>query len=64
MLRFLPYILKNLWRHRARTGLTVSGSAVAMFVFAFVGAAQEGLHDLAQDQDAQRTLIVFQANRF
>ena len=64
MLRFLPYILKNLWRHRARTGLTVSGSAVAMFVFAFVGAAQDGLDDLARDKDGQRTLIVFQANRF
>jgi putative ABC transport system permease protein len=62
--RFLPYVLKTLWRHRTRTSLTVSGAAVAVFVFSFVGAVQEGLARLTQDQDAGRTLIVFQANRF
>lgn len=64
MWRFAPYILKTLWRHRARTFLTVSGTAVALFVFAFVGAIQEGMNRLTNDQLADRTLIVFQANRF
>jgi putative ABC transport system permease protein len=64
VLRFFPYILKSLWRHRARTVLTVSGAAVALFVFAFVGAAQEGLADLTRSEESERTLIVFQANRF
>lgn len=64
MIRFLPYILKNLWRHRTRTALTVSGAAVALFVFCFVGAVQEGLDHLTKDRQAERTLIVFQANRF
>lgn len=62
--RFAPYVLKTLWRHRARTMLTVGGAAVAMFVFAFVGSVQEGLRRLTSDEDAQRTLIVFQENRF
>tara|TARA_R100000789_G_scaffold71353_2_gene67100 strand:+ start:329 stop:1414 length:1086 start_codon:yes stop_codon:yes gene_type:complete len=44
--------------------LTVSGAAVAMFVFCFVGSVQEGLERLTSDEDAQRTLIVFQENRF
>ncbi len=64
MFRFAPYVLKGLWRHRARTVLTVSGSAVALFVFCFIGAVQEGLHRLTQDRQAKRTLIVFQENRF
>ncbi len=64
MFRFAPYVLKGLWRHRARTVLTVSGSAVALFVFCFIGAVQEGLHRLTQDRQAERTLIVFQENRF
>jgi putative ABC transport system permease protein len=64
MLRFAPYVLKSLWRHRTRTLLTVSGSAVALFVFCFIGAVQEGLDRLRHDQAAQRTLIVFQANRY
>ena len=64
MFRFAPYVLKSLWRHRARTVLTVSGSAVALFVFCFVGAVQQGLSRLTEDQQSQRTLIVFQENRF
>jgi putative ABC transport system permease protein len=62
MFRFAPYVLKGIWRHRARTVLTVSGSAVALFVFCFVGAVQEGLHDLTHSHD--NSLIVFQENRF
>ena len=64
MFRFAPYVVKSLWRHRARTLLTVSGSAVALFVFCFVGAVQQGLHRLTGDAKAQRTLVVFQENRF
>src|SRR5262245_13070253 len=64
MFRFAPYVLKSLLRHRARTLLTVSGSAVALFVFAFIGAAGQGLADMTHGKQAERTLIVFQANRF
>jgi putative ABC transport system permease protein len=64
MFRFAPYVLKSLWGHRARTMLTVSGAAVAIFVFCFVGSVQEGLNRLTSDEEAQKTLIVFQENRF
>lgn len=63
-MKFLPYVLKTLWRHRSRTVLTVSGSAVALFVFCFVGAVQEGMDDLQRRQAAKGALIVFQANKF
>ena len=62
MFKFMPYLLKTLWRHRARTMLTVSGSAVALFVFCFVVSVQEGLDRLTSQKDS--TLIVFQANKF
>ena len=60
----ISYVLKTLWRHRTRTLLTVTGSAVTMFVFCFVGSVQEGLNRLTTGSDADRTLIVFQENRF
>jgi putative ABC transport system permease protein len=60
----LTYLLKTLWRHRTRTLLTVTGAAVAMFVFCFVGSVQEGLQRLTTGVDADRSLIVFQENRF
>ena len=63
-MRFIPYIFKTLWRHRSRTILTVSGSAVALFVFCFVGAVQEGMNDLQRRQEAKGSLIAFQANKF
>ena len=64
MFRFAPYVLKTLWRHRSRTVLTLSGSAVALFLFCFVGAVQEGMNGLRRRQEAQGALIVFQANKF
>jgi len=64
MFKFAPYVFKSLWRHRGRTMLTVSGSAVALFVYCFVGSVQQGLARLTEDQQALRTLIVFQENRF
>lgn len=64
MFRFTPYLLKTLWRHRARTVLTVSGSAVALFVFCFVAAVQQGMIDLKNRQEMNQALITFQANKF
>jgi putative ABC transport system permease protein len=64
MLRFIPYVLKTLWRHRSRTLLTVSGTAVAVFVFCFVGAIQQGMDNLLDQREAKRSLVAFQANKF
>lgn len=64
MSKFIPYVFKSLWRHRARTLLTVSGTAVALLVFCFIGSVQQGLLALTSGDDAGRTLIVFQENRF
>ncbi len=60
----LIYVFKTLWRHRTRTLLTVTGAAVAMFVFCLVGSVQQGLDQLTSGADADRSLIVFQENRF
>jgi putative ABC transport system permease protein len=61
---FIPYIVKSLWRHRTRSLLTISGAAVALLVFCFVGSVQRGLHALTENSEAGRTLVVFQENRF
>ena len=63
-MKFIPYILKTLWRHRSRTILTVTGSAVAIYVFCFVGAIQEGMDALQRRQRAKGALVTFQANKF
>jgi putative ABC transport system permease protein len=62
MFKFLPYLVRTLWRHRTRSLLTVSGSSVALFVFTFILAVKSGLDQLTSQGDS--TLIVFQANKF
>ena len=64
MFNFLPYVVKSLWRHRTRSLLTISGAAVALLVFCFVGSVQRGLYALTENHEAGRTLVVFQENRF
>lgn len=64
MWKFAPYVFKSLWRHRIRTALTASGTAVTLFVYCLVGSIQEGLGRLTADARNDSTLIVFQANRF
>jgi len=64
MIRFLPFLLKSLWRHRTRTLLTMSGAGVGLFVFCFVGSIQQGMRNLFDQKEAQQTLVVFQANKF
>ncbi len=64
MIRFLPYVLKTLWRNRARSILTMSGTAAAMFVFCFVVSIQQGMQRLTTGEEATRRLVVFQENRF
>ena len=44
--------------------LTISGAAVALLVFCFVGSVQRGLYALTENHEAGRTLVVFQENRF
>jgi putative ABC transport system permease protein len=64
MFKFAPYVFKSLWRRRSRTLFTLGGAAIALFVFCCVGSVQEGLARLTAGEQAERTLIVFQENRF
>ncbi len=61
MLKFLPYVVKNMLGHRARTLLTVAGTAVLLFLFLFVASIQSGLRRLLDSRSD--TLIAFQAYR-
>jgi putative ABC transport system permease protein len=64
MLRYLPYVLKNLFGHPVRTLLTVGGSALLMLLFGVVAAVQEGLARLTDPGRQDDRLIVFQSFRF
>lgn len=61
MLKYLPYVRKNILGHRVRSAMTVAGTALLMFLFLFVSSIQEGLDRLLDSRDDR--LIVYQAYR-
>jgi putative ABC transport system permease protein len=62
VLKYLPYVRKNILGHRVRTAMTVAGTAVLLFLFLFVSSVQEGLDRLLNARDDK--LVVYQAYRF
>jgi putative ABC transport system permease protein len=62
MLKFLPYVRKNILGHRVRSAMTVLGTALLLFLFLFVTAVQNGLNRVLDARDDK--LIVYQAYRF
>lgn len=62
MLKFLPYVRKNILGHRVRSAMTVAGTALLLFLFLFVTSVQNGLDRVLGARDDR--LIVFQAYRF
>lgn len=63
-LRYLPYVWKQLSRHRVRTGLTVVGIAIAMFLFTAVQAMQRGVRAATETTARDTTLVVYRKDRF
>ncbi len=63
-LKYIPLALKNVLRHRVRSGLTVAGVACAMFLFCAVQAMQRGVAEATNVSAADTTLVVYRAERF
>lgn len=64
MLRFIPLILRQVLRHRTRTLLTVSGVAIAMFLFCGVQSLRRAVEDATSATARESTLVVYRQNRF
>lgn len=63
-LRFTPLVLKQVWRHRVRSVLTVMGIAIAMFLFTSVQAMQRGVASATRASARDTTLVVYRKDRF
>lgn len=62
--KYIPLVLKQVTRHRARTLLTTVGVAVAMFLFVAVQALQHAVADATAATGREVTLVVYRENRF
>jgi len=63
-MRCIPVVVKQLWRHRVRTGLTLAGVAVAMFLFIAVQTLQQSVRSATHAAASDVTLVVFRQNRY
>jgi putative ABC transport system permease protein len=63
-LAFVPYVLKQVWRHRTRTILTAMGVAIAMFLFTTVQAMEHGVRLATRATAEDTTLVVYRKDRF
>ncbi len=64
LIRVLPYVLKQVTRHRVRSGLTIAGIMIAMFLFTAVQAMNQGVREATQASASDTTLVVYREDRF
>lgn len=62
--RCVPYVLKQVTRHRVRSVLTVAGVAIAMFLFTAVQAMNRGVTETTQASARETNLVVYREDRF
>ncbi|MDX1972485.1 MAG: ABC transporter permease [Candidatus Sumerlaeia bacterium] len=62
--RLVPLVMKYIIRHRVRSTLTVSGIAMAMFLFCAVQAMKSGVTQATEETAKDTTLVVYRENRF
>ena len=62
--RFIPLVLKQVWRARTRSLMTIAGVMVAMFLFAAVQAMQAGVEAATEARADDTTLVVYRKDRY
>jgi len=62
--KFIPLVLKQVYRQTTRSLLTICGVATAMFLFCAIESMQEGMRVATEANAADTTLIVYRENRF
>jgi len=63
-LKYCPFVLKQVVRHRVRSLLTIAGVAIAMYLFVAIQAMQRGVAESTHASAADTTLVVYREDRF
>jgi hypothetical protein len=63
MIRFVPYVIRSSLRNRIRSGLTVLGVAVAVFLMTGLGALLESRAEALEGSSAT-TLVVSEKDTY
>ncbi|MDG2424198.1 MAG: ABC transporter permease [Phycisphaerales bacterium] len=63
-MRLIPVVFKQIRRSPVRSGLTILGIAVSMYLFVIVEAMRDGVRDATEVKAGDTTLVVYRENRF
>ena len=64
LFRLVPVVFRTLRRSPIRTGLTVAGIAMAMYLFTGVEAMRNGVRDATEAGAGDSMLVVYRENRY
>jgi putative ABC transport system permease protein len=64
IIRCIPYVAKQVIRHRVRSVLTIAGIGVAMFLFSAVQAMNHGVREATTATANDTTLVVYREDRY
>ncbi len=62
--KYVPYVLRLIYRQKVRSALTLAGVAAAMFLFGTIQAIQAGTREATERTASENTLVVYRENRF
>ncbi|MCI0652038.1 MAG: ABC transporter permease [Planctomycetes bacterium] len=62
--QYAPLVLRQIWRSRTRSLLTMGGVAVAMFLYSSILGMQSGARAATEVTAGDATLIVYRENRY
>lgn len=57
MFKFWPYIIRNVFRNKVRTGLTLFGVMIAVGIFCLLASIESSMHR-SIDRVAQGSLLI------
>ena len=63
-MKFIKYVLRNIMRSKMRSGLTIAGVAISIFMFCGILTISSSVKDMVKNSSSNQTLVVFQKNRY
>lgn len=64
MFKFIPYIIRNVWRNKTRTLLTILGVAVAVAIFCALASLESSMKESVELSSQDTLLIVGQKDQY
>jgi len=63
-MKLFQYALRNLWRNKLRSLITILGVLISIFVFCSVLTISDGVQTVIKNSSDDQVLVIFQKDRY